>query len=61
MEEDGALEQMDDEAQHQYDDSISAAETFMTRAKKLRAHAEKLRGFYKKGVSKNNRLQGAQE
>ena len=56
---DGELEEdMDDEAKHLYLQTKSESDILMTKAKKLRAGAEKLRGFYKHGVSNNDRKKG---
>ena len=41
-----------------YDEQISHAEVLMTKAKKMRAGAEKLRGFYKSGVPSGERKKG---
>ena len=61
MEDDEDYDPMDDEAQYRYDESHATAEAYITRANKLRANAEKLRGLYKKGVTKNQRRQGTAE
>ena len=52
------LDDMDDEAINIYEDQVAAAEAFITKAKKLRSGAEKLRGFYKEGVSPTERKNG---
>ena len=54
------VEKMDDEAKHHYDESMAAAQVLITKAKKLRAGAEKLRGFYKRDVPSNDRKKGDQ-
>ena len=51
-------EDMDDEAKHLYHEQHNEADILMTKAKKLRAGAEKLRGFYKNGVSNGDRKKG---
>ena len=53
------VEDMDDEAINHYEENMAAAEAFITKAKKLRAGAEKLRGFYKRGVPHSDRKNGA--
>ena len=51
-------EEAEDEVPYELEEAAAEAEAFFTRAKKQRAEIEKARGFFKKGVSTDDRDKG---